>query len=85
MQALFKKTFQKEYRKSSVAIQEAFNERLGLFLKDAHHPLLNTHKLKGEYEGCKSINVTGDIRAVYHIKNEKAIFIRIGTHTELYE
>lgn len=47
--------------------------------------LLNTHPLHGEWLGCKSINVTGNIRAVFEeIGENKVEFIAIGSHPELY-
>ena len=50
------------------------------------NPLLNNHYLGGEYEGCRSINITGDIRAIFYIKqNSDVVFINIGSHSELYE
>ena len=47
--------------------------------------LLNNHALSGEYVGCRSINITGDVRAIYEeIKDNHFEFVAIGTHTELY-
>ena len=60
------------------------DERLLIFRKDELNPILKNHPLRGEYEGCNSINITGDYRAIYYLKGEIAIFIRIGTHPELY-
>lgn len=55
------------------------------FLKDSHHPLLDNHSLNGEWLGHKSINVTGDIRAVFEEISEGCIeFVAIGSHSELY-
>ena len=49
------------------------------------HPLLNNHSLGGEYNGCRSINITGDIRAIFYVKTDVVVFINIGSHPELYE
>jgi mRNA-degrading endonuclease YafQ of YafQ-DinJ toxin-antitoxin module len=41
--------------------------------------------LTGEYAGLYSINITGDIRALYEkIDDTYAIFGFIGTHSQLY-
>lgn len=85
MRIIFHKQFQKMYQKLPENIKHRFKERRDLFIKDAFHPFLNNHKLNGEYEGYRSINIGGDIRAVYEpIDNETAHFIFIGTHSELY-
>lgn len=72
-------------RKQSAVIQEKFYERLVLFAKDQHNQLLANHSLSGEWAGCRSINITGDIRAVFEEVDKKRIeFIAIGSHSELY-
>lgn len=41
--------------------------------------------LSGNYSGFHSINITGDIRALYEeIDGSYVIFEFIGTHSELY-
>lgn len=80
------RNFIKKYTKLPTKIQEKFKERRNLFLMDQFHPLLNNHTLSGKYEGCRSINVTGDIRAIFSLNKDKGvIFIAIGSHPELYE
>lgn len=79
------RVFKKMLRKQPVVIQEKFHKRLVLFAKDQHHPLLGNHALGGEWIGCRSINVTGDIRAVFEeLKGNRFEFIDIGSHSELY-
>lgn len=79
------KNFTKQYIKLTVSQKEKFKQRKGLFLKDEFNPVLNNHPLKGKYEGYRSINVTGDIRAIYKkIKANEVIFVVIGSHSELY-
>jgi len=79
------RNFIKKYVKLPIKIQEKFKERRNLFTMDQFHPLLNNHSLTGKYEGCRSINVTGDIRAIFSVKkDEVVVFIAIGSHPELY-
>lgn len=87
-------TFRKQYRKADHKVQQAFKKRLHIFMQDPYHPLLNNHKLKGRYQGMRSISITGDWRAVYlekdhahgHVKKDKVItFYLLGTHSELYQ
>jgi addiction module RelE/StbE family toxin len=82
----YHRKFKKQFDKIPFKIQNEFERRVLFFQQNQFHPLLNNHKLTGEYEGCRSINVTGDIRAIFKFKNEDTIiFIAIGSHPELYE
>lgn len=85
MQIDYSSNFKKRIRKLPKSIVEKFYIRLTLFEKDRFNPILNNHKLHGEYEGSSSINVTGDFRAIFKYINENYIlFSDIGTHPELY-
>lgn len=85
MQIDYSSNFKKRIRKLPKSIIEKFYIRLELFEKDRFNPILNNHKLHGEYEGSNSINITGDFRAIFKYINENYIlFSDIGTHTELY-
>ncbi len=86
MRTDFTKTFRKQYQKLPKKTQTQFTERLSLFLEDQKHPLLKVHGLTGNYIGCSSLNVTGDIRAVFKIQSSQiTLFVAIGSHSELYE
>lgn len=79
------RVFKKMLHKQPAGIQEKFYERLTLFVKDKYNPLLSNHALNGEWVGCRSINITGDMRAVFEeLDNECIEFIDIGSHSELY-
>ena len=81
----YSKKFIKQYSKQSSQIKDKFIERQGLFVTNLFHPLLNNHRLSGEYAGCRSINITGDIRAVFEELSENHVeFVAIGSHSELY-
>ncbi len=85
MRVLFHKNFKKQYKKLR-AIQKKIDERLVLFMKDPFNPILNNHALGGEYEGYRSINITGDYRGLYElINNDVAYFMTIDTHSNLYQ
>ncbi len=85
----FTQSFRKQYQKAPLKIRNAFTKRSELFLNNQNHPLLNLHSLKGQYSGYSSINITGDWRAIFQIKeiNNKsaALFSAIGTHSQLYK
>jgi addiction module RelE/StbE family toxin len=79
--------FKKKFNKAPAKIQRAFMERGKIFESDPYHPLLNNHKLGGKYEGYRSINITGDWRAVFREFNNYSLvsFETLGTHSQLYK
>jgi mRNA interferase YafQ len=79
------KGFDKQYSKLSIKNKTRFKECLTLFVKDPFDPELRNHALKGKYLGYRSMDVTGDIRALYTVQsNTIIIFGFIGTHGQLY-
>ncbi len=85
MTITYSRIFKKMFKKKDVWLQKKFSERLPLFIQDRNHPSLNNHSLGGIWEGCRSINITGDFRAVYEeLGNDHFEFVAIGTHSELY-
>ena len=80
----FHKDFTKDFKKISPKIKKKFQEKLVLFEKDEFDPVLNNHALKGKWLGYRSINVTGDIRAVFKRDTESALFAAIDSHSNLY-
>lgn len=85
MNLAYSSHFNKNLRKLSKKIQDRFTERIYIFEKDEFDQILKNHKLHGEYDGYRSINVTSDIRAIYKkISNENYYFEDIGTHSRLY-
>lgn len=85
MKIAFHKNFDKCYKKLPENQQNKTQERLVLFLKDPFEPILRNHALKGKYLGYRSINITGDLRAIYKsISPEECVFVIIDTHSNLY-
>lgn len=79
------KSFDKQYAKLNLKIKNQFKNRLGLFTGDPFDARLRNHPLKGRYLGYRSIDVGGDVRALYTVKGETVIiFGFIGTHSQLY-
>ena len=78
------KGFKKDFQKLSQRLKEKFAERILLFEKDQFDPILNNHALKGRYLGYRSINVTGDLRAIFKKSGNEAIFVVIDSHSNLY-
>lgn len=85
MNVRFHRNFRRGYAKLPARIRSRFKQRLKLFQGDPFHPLLNNHALHGEWRDFRSINVTGDFRALYRmLGNDVAEFVLIDTHGELY-
>ena len=80
----FHKDFTKSFKKLPSKIQKKFQERLILFERDQFNPLLNNHALRGEYQGYRSSNVAGDMRGIFEKNGEDVVFVKIGSHSELY-
>lgn len=83
------KKFKKQYQKANLKIKDAFKMRLKYFRENPDNPTLNNHPLIGTHLGKRSINITGDWRAVYsesiNDEGEKSvIFHLLGTHSQLY-
>lgn len=88
MKVQYDPVFYQKYKRLDVRIQNKFDQKIGIFLKDPNEPSLHNHLLKREYEGYRSINITGDWRALFYeeeIAGETvANFVAIGTHDQLY-
>jgi addiction module RelE/StbE family toxin len=81
----YSRSFKKDYKKLSFKLRNQLRERLLLFQENQFNPLLNNHCVHHPYEGCQSINISGDMRALFEINNNTALFLRVGTHSELYK
>ena len=86
MKILFHKNFSKGYKKLRQNIRIKFKQRLKIFMEDPFSPFLNNHALHGEWQDFWSINITGDLRAIYKPLDRNAVeFIVIDTHSNLYK
>ena len=55
-------------------------------MSDPFFPILQNHQLHGGWEGYGSINIGGDLRAIYYYENKDTVkFVNIDTHGNLYE
>ena len=84
MKISFHRGFTKGFKKNNVKTQKKFQERLIIFEKDEFNPILNNHALTGKYKGYRSINVTGDLRAVFKEDDDQVLFVKIDSHSNLY-
>ena len=84
MKINYSKEFIKQAEKLSPKLQLQLYEHITLFRDNPLNPKLRNHALKGKYSPYRSINITGDYRALYLQKEDEAIFDKIGTHSQLY-
>ena len=85
MKAGYSKQFLRQYTKLSPEIRQKADERILLWQTDPLNSKLRDHQLKGKHKQYRSIDVTGDYRALYVSQEDKAIFDKIGTHSKLYD
>ncbi len=86
MQIEYSKTFIKEFKKCPVNIKANFKKRLEIFMDNQYHTTLNNHPLIGKLKNYRSLNITGDYRAIFKEIDDGQIiyFVAIGTHSKLY-
>ena len=74
-------------RKNPGASQD-IKDALHLLARDAFHPLLKTHKLKGKLEGSWACSAGYNLRIIFefvrHEGSEAILLEAIGTHQEVY-
>lgn len=76
--------FIKQSRHLAPEIRQQLKHSIELFSENPLHPSLRNHPLKGKYKSHRSIDVTGDVRALYIQKGDEATFVAVGTHNQLY-
>lgn len=85
MKIYFHKNFYKHFGKLRATEKKKTQERLQLFLENPYNPILENHPLKGKYTDYRSIDITGDFRAIFKYLNEnECIFVDVDTHSNLY-
>lgn len=85
MKVRFHKRFVKDYNRLDLKIRRALEKHLQIFCINPYQAKLSNHPLKGKWQGYRSINISGDFRAVYkQVGEDEAIFVTIGSHSQLY-
>jgi len=80
----YHKNFSKKYKKLSRKLQIKTQKQISLFINLPYASQLRNHPLKGKYKNYRSVNITGDLRAIFKVQNKNIIFVEIGTHSELF-
>ncbi|HNY36156.1 MAG TPA: type II toxin-antitoxin system YafQ family toxin [Candidatus Pacearchaeota archaeon] len=85
MEIKFNKNFIKRFNSSPLLIKRNFEDKFNLFLVNKFNPLLNNHSLRGKYSQLRSINITGDWRAIFRDDGNVVVFLTLGNHNNLYK
>lgn len=84
MNLAYSKAFIKQAKKLSPELRQKLQTKIAVFVGNPLHPSLRNHALKGRYKKYRSIDITGDVRALYLQQDDEVIFDAIGTHSQLY-
>ena len=75
----------KKIKQKQPLLFKKIQKQLKIFKENIKHPSLRTHKLKGNLSQTWSISIEGNVRLIYTIKNNEAIFFKIGNHDQVYK
>ncbi len=75
----FSKRFKKGYRKLPKEIQNAFDQKLPIFLKNTSHPSLRVKQIQGTRDRWEG-SVTMKYRFTFQRSQGTVVFRAIGTH-----
>lgn len=84
----FSSSFKRAFKRKVAGNREResrFWRTVELFRNDPYQASLRTHKLSGKLRDLWSFTIEYDLRIVFYFaETEKAVFIDIGTHDEVY-
>jgi addiction module RelE/StbE family toxin len=89
LSSIFARRYKKLVGKHS-DIQSKIRDVLELLREDPFTPALETHKLKGKYEGNYACTVAYDLRIIFEFESRvppedaAIVLLNIGTHDKVY-
>ncbi len=73
--------FKRDYKKIPLHIQDNFDEKIKLFIKNPNHPSLKTHKLKGRLQACLAFCLRDGYRVLFEYSGINCLdLLAIGHH-----
>jgi len=86
MQIKYHKNFEKSFKKLTPKLKQKTISAIEQFAKDPHNPLLRNHALKGGLRGLRAFSVGGDLRIIFHEKDNYVlvIMLNVGIHNQVY-
>ncbi|WP_330203303.1 type II toxin-antitoxin system mRNA interferase toxin, RelE/StbE family [Cyanobacterium sp. Dongsha4] len=80
----FKRAYKKQI-KGNINLEQKFESKLKLFRDNPFDVRLKTHKLSGKLKDLWSFSIEYYQRVIlYFVDENKAVFIDIGTHDQVY-
>jgi mRNA-degrading endonuclease YafQ of YafQ-DinJ toxin-antitoxin module len=80
----FKRVFKKRI-KGNTELETRFWQKLEQFTVNPFNPSLKTHRLSGKLKDFWSFSIDYDARVLFYFtEDEKAVFVDIGSHDEVY-
>ena len=81
----YSKKFKQQYQKLSPKLRQKTKDQIALWQDSPRDTSLRTHRLSGKMSHFYSIDITGDVRALYEvIDGEIYLYQMVGTHSQLY-
>lgn len=85
MQLNFSPRFKRAYQKLPSHIQDDFDSRIAVFIKDPRHSTLKTHKLKGRFQECLAFRLRDGYRVLFEFSASDSVdLLDVGPH-DMYE
>ncbi len=88
MEVSFSSSFKRAFKKpiqGNTDLETRFWQKLEKITIDPFDPSLKTHKLSGKLKELWSFRVDYDERILFYFtEDEKAVFVDIGSHDEVY-
>lgn len=83
MELIYSNRFKKDYKKLSKELQESFNSKLKLFIKNINHPSLRTKKIQGSKNDFE-LSINMNYRIVWQYAKDKIYLKAIGKHDNIF-
>jgi mRNA-degrading endonuclease YafQ of YafQ-DinJ toxin-antitoxin module len=88
MEVSFSSSFKRAFKKRITGnpdLESRFWQKLEQFTIEPFAPTLKTHKLSGKLRDFCSFSIDYDARVLFYFtEDEKAVFVDIGSHDEVY-
>ena len=73
--------FKRSYKKLPPHVQDDFDIKIVLFMKNPIDPKLNTHKLKGKLQACLSFYLKNGYRVLFEFASSDSVnLLDVGDH-----
>ena len=77
----YSKKFRKQYKKLTPKLQQKTTDTISLWSQYPNDDSLRLHKLSGKMSRFYSIDITGDLRALYETVDDQVfLYQMVGTH-----